>query len=405
MTTYILRRVFQSLVLVLLTGLLIYTTLIWFVREPRTRGEVYNSLKQQIRSQPDIVSKDTLDFALSLEKTFKLDKPWPLSYLVWLFDPSDTEVVQLSLSGNMVHSPKGIDVNILGLRIRGSGILTGDFGNSQGFARDTPLRKLLADRWLNTFVLVVVSFVLALVIGLVLGIMGALRERSVVDHTITIFTLGGLSIPPFVLGLLFIMFLAVLPKALRDQNGWEWLPWLPPGGVGNPDQFWDRMRHLVLPATTLAIPQIAWLSQYTRFAMLDVLRQDYIRTAWAKGLGTRRVVFKHALRNTLLPVITQSALLLPTILSAALVVETVFAYEGLGRLFYRAMGGCLATAPAFYDDPRPCPEVGYWPIETQAAMVLLLILVLVVAVSNLIADILYAVADPRISYASNKKRA
>ncbi|HKP51469.1 MAG TPA: ABC transporter permease [Chloroflexia bacterium] len=402
MVIYVLRRVFQSLMLVLLFGLLIYSTLLWFIAEPMPIGQSYNRLKQQIKANPDTIGFETVNRAIYLEKRYKLDKPWPLSYLVWLFDPGDTETRGYDLSGNVLTTTKGIDVNILGLRIRGSGVLTGDFGTSEGFGKGAPISEILDNRWGSTFLLVGSSFGLALIVGVPLGILAALRKRTAVDNTIAVFTLGGLSLPPFVLGLLFIMFFAVLPKALHDQ-GWSWLPWLPSGGTSDTDEFWDRVRHLALPATTLAIPQIAWLSQYTRFAMLDVLRQDYIRTAWAKGLSARRVVFKHALRNTLIPVITQSALLLPTVLSSALVVETIFAYEGLGRVFYRAMGGCLATGIAFRDDPPPCPASGYRPIDTQFALVLMLILVLVVAISNLLADILYTVADPRISYASDKK--
>jgi peptide/nickel transport system permease protein len=194
-----------------------------------------------------------------------------------------------------------------------------------------------------------------------------------------------------------IVFLAVFPKALRDQNGLTWLPWLPAGGAGE-ESFWSRAIHLVLPATTLAIPQIAWISRHTRFAMLDVLRQDYIRTAWAKGLGFRRVVFKHALRNTLIPVITQAALLIPALVSGATVVETVFAYEGMGRAFFRALGGCLWADIGRTREPPPCPATGYFPIDYPLALTLLLIMVLVVAVTNIIADVLYAVADPRINY-------
>jgi peptide/nickel transport system permease protein len=339
-----------------------------------------------------------------LEKKYKLDKPWPLNFATWLFDPSDTYVTGYDLSGNFITTTKGLDLNVFGLHIKGSGILTGDFGKSEGYARNTEISKIISDRWFETVLLVLTSLVLALAIGVPLGIFGALRHRSSADHMLTFFTLGGLSVPSFVLGLLFIIFLAVMPKALRDQHGWDWLPWLPAGGRGNPDIFWDRVRHLVLPAVTLAIPQIAWLSRYTRFAMLDVLRQDYIRAAWAKGLGTTRVIFKHALRNTIIPLITQLAVLLPALLSTAVAVETVFAYEGMGKAFYRALGGCLASVSMQSQDPPPCPPLGYFSIDYPFALVLLLFLVVIVAVSNLLADFLYVVADPRINYASDRER-
>ena len=153
----------------------------------------------------------------------------------------------------------------------------------------------------------------------------------------------------------------------------------------------------MLPVTTLALPQIAWISRQTRFAMLDVLRQDYIRTAWAKGLGFRRVVFKHAFRNTLIPIITHAALLVPALLSADTVVETIFGYSGIGRAFFRSIGGCL-FADVNRTQVRPCPIIGYFPIDYPMALVLLLAMVVIVAVSNVLADVLYAIADPRINY-------
>ena len=405
MVTYLLRRLFQSLLFVLLAGLLIYTTLVMLIPEASTPATRYTVVKQMIRDHidPPPGFPDPIVELEGLEQKYKLDKPWPLSFLFWLFDPKDTEVTGYDLQGNLVTTSKGMDVNVFGMRLRGSGILTGDFGTSTGFAGSESISRVFADRWVNTAVLVAASAGLALLIGLPLGIFGALRQRTTLDNVLTVFTLSGLSIPAFVLGLILIIFLAVIPKSLRDQNGWIWLPWLPSGDLGDTGNFWGRVRHLVLPAVTLSIPQIAWLSQYTRFAMLDVLHQDYIRTAWAKGLSTARVVFKHALRNTLIPLITQVALILPALVSSALVVETVFAYEGLGRVFFRAMGGCLSSATLLTQEPRPCPTSGYWPVDTPFALVLLLIMVAIVAISNLIADLLYVIADPRISYASDTR--
>jgi peptide/nickel transport system permease protein len=132
--------------------------------------------------------------------------------------------------------------------------------------------------------------------------------------------------------------------------------------------------------------------------MLEVLPQDYIRTAWAKGLGYRRVVYKHALRNSLIPIITHGALIVPAIVSAAAVVETIFAYSGLGRSLFRSLGGCLFADVNRTMEPPPCPSVGYFPIDYPLALVLLLFMVLIVAASSLIADVLYAIADPRINY-------
>jgi peptide/nickel transport system permease protein len=407
MTHYLIRRVIQSILFVGLACLLIYTALVMLM--PDGPGYNYGRLKQglALASQGAVPVNTTVgprtDPILHLEKRYKLDKPWPLSFFVWLFDPNDTTINSYDLAGNPVELQKGIDVNIFGLRLRGSGTLTGDFGNSEGFAPNVAISKIFIDRWGNTLLLLLTSLAVALLVGIPLGIFGAVRHRSPLDHALTFFSLGGLSFPPYVLGLLLIIFFAVLPKALHDQNGWNWLPWLPAGGLGDGD-FGSRALHLILPAATLAIPQIALISRYTRFAMLDVLGQDFIRTAWAKGLGPRQVVFKHALRNTLVPIITQVALLVPALVSGAIVIETVFAYEGMGKVFYRALGGCLASASLLTQDPPPCPRIGYYPIDYPLALVLLCLMILIVAASNISADMMYAVADPRISYESRNKR-
>jgi peptide/nickel transport system permease protein len=400
-TTYLLRRILQSIIFVAVAALLIYTLLVMLM--PDGPADRYNRLKAGLPDRftgavPLNTTPERGDPAYNLQVRYKLDKPWPLNFAVWLFDPNDTEINTYDLAGNPIVVQKGINLQLFGLTLRGSGILTGDFGKSEGFAPNVTISQIFADRWMNTIILLGTSLLLALLVGIPLGIMGALRHRSPLDHSITFFSLGGLSLPPFVLGLLLIIFFAVLPKALRDENGWDWLPWLPAGGLGEPGNFWSKVSHLVLPAITLAIPQIALLSRYTRFAMLDVLGQDYIRTAWAKGLGRRQVVLKHALRNTLLPLITQIALLIPLLVSGAVVIETVFAYEGIGKAFYRALGGCLASASMMTQDPPPCPRVGYFPIDYPLALVLLFLMIVVVAVSNILADIAYAVADPRISY-------
>jgi peptide/nickel transport system permease protein len=405
MTTFLMRRIFQGIIFVVLSSLLIYTALV--ILMPQGPGARYNSLKQSLRDNGAAPTRpqsqgqpgDPLDTALGkLEKRYKLDKPWPLNFFVWLFDPNDTSEKAYTLQGELVELKKGIDIQLFGLRLRGSGILTGDFGQSEGFAQGTAISELFAARWVNTLLLVGAALALAVLIGIPLGIIGALRQRSVVDHVITFLSLGGLSIPAFVLGLLFIMFMAVLPSALHDQNGWGWLPWLPPGGLGEPGSLTSRLIHLILPAFTLAIPLIARISRHTRFAMLDVLGQDFIRTAWAKGLGRRQVVFKHAFRNTLNPIITQIVLLIPAIVSGSVVVEMVFAYEGMGKAFYRAIGGCLANAGPLTSEPPPCPSRGFFPIDYPFALVLLLLLVLIIAVSNVLGDLLHAMADPRVNY-------
>lgn len=405
MSTYLIRRIVQSIIFTLLAGILIYTALIMYM--PDGPGYNYSRIKAGMSVAPrGAVSNNASpvrDTQLEeLEERYKLAHPWPLNFFVWLFDPNSTDISTYDLQGNPVVLSKGLDLNIAGLRLRGSGFLTGDFGESISFANGTPISQIFSARWMNTFILMGTALGATLLIGIPMGIIGAMRQRSSVDNVFTFLSLSGLSSPPFMLGLLLIIFMAVLPKALRDQNGWTWLPWLPAGGTGT-DEIWSRVAHVFLPAATLAIPQIAWISRYTRFALLDVLGQDYIRTAWAKGLGARRVVFRHGLRNSLIPVITQIALSIPALVSGAVAIETVFAYEGMGRVLFRALGGCLAGS-SFAQDPPPCPRTGYFPMDYPLALVLLLVMVMIVALANILADILYAMADPRINYGSTGKK-
>ncbi len=400
MLTYLIRRILQTIIFVILASLLIYTVLVMMM--PDGPRDTYDKIKQDPSYAfghflPIETQVATFNPIQDLEHVYKLDKPWPLNFFVWLFDPSDTTTNTYNAQNTAVTLTKGIDLNIFGWHMRGSGILTGDFGISVGYIDNTPVSDVLGARWLNTFLLMGCALVLALIVGVLIGVVSATRQGSQLDHALTVFSLAGLSLPPYVLGLMFILFLGIVPKSLRDQGGFDWLPWLPVGDVGDTG-FWDRVAHLVLPVTTLALPQIAWISRQTRFAMLDVLQQDYIRTAWAKGLSFRRVMFKHAFRNTLIPIITHTALIVPALLSAASVVETIFAYSGIGRAFFRSIGGCLWADIIHTTEPPPCPAVGYLPIDYPLALVLLLIMVVVVAVSNVIADVLYAIADPRINY-------
>ena len=235
---------------------------------------------------------------------------------------------------------------------------------------------------------------LGLLFAVPIGIITAVRQNTRLEHAITFSLFAGVSMPPFVLGLLFISFMAMLPKILHNRLGLAWLPYLPISGTADIDQgdnFVNRMYHLVLPATTLAIIQGVWMSRHIRSAMLEVLGQDYIRTARAKGLGERRVIVKHALRNALISLSTVLGLLLPGLASGAMVVERVFNYAGMGLLFFDSFGGCI--------DPTHevgCP--GGTAPDYPLALVLTMILVILVAFSNVLADFLYTLADPRISF-------
>jgi peptide/nickel transport system permease protein len=203
--------------------------------------------------------------------------------------------------------------------------------------------------------------------------MGALRRGSRLDHLFTVMSIGGVAVPQFWLGLMLILFLSV---RLHDWG----LPFLPSSGLVTPytgGDLLDRLEHLAMPAVVLSFVYLAIWSRYTRSSMLEVLSQDYVRTARAKGMSERRVTYIHALRNAVVPLVTLIGLELPGLVSGGLVVEAVFGWPGIGLLMFQRS---LA-----YDYTM---VLG---IVTFAA--------LLVVIGNLIADVLYAAVDPRIRLA------
>jgi peptide/nickel transport system permease protein len=243
--------------------------------------------------------------------------------------------------------------------------LGGEFGFSRLHAR--PVLEVLLPRLGNTCLLMGLSFVLALAIALPAGILAALRPRSWLDYGLNLFAFAGISVPSFWLALLLILLFAVE------------LGWLPAGGVQSIGEgsLGDRLAHLVLPVLTLTVLTAGSVLRFTRSAMLETLRQDYIRTARAKGLGPFGVVLNHALRNAMIPVVTVLALHFGALFSGALIVETMFAYPGMGKLIYDSIMGN----------------------DFNLALVGLLFATLLTLLSNLGADVVYAWLDPRISYA------
>ena len=239
------------------------------------------------------------------------------------------------------------------------GVFTGDLGFSRTYNR--PVLEILLPRLGNTVILLGLSSIVAIP----LGVIAATRPQSKLDGAINLFCFAGISVPPFWLALLFIMIFAVA------------LGWLPAGGMGAADAgFFARLEFLVLPVVTLTIASLAGYTRFARAAMIEVLRQDYIRTARAKGLGPRRTVFGHGLRNAMLPLTTIIALDFGTLFSGALITETMFGYLGMGKLIYDSILGN----------------------DFNLALVGLLLATLVVLIGNFLADIAYAALDPRISF-------
>jgi len=243
------------------------------------------------------------------------------------------------------------------------GVLTGNWGRSY---RDGRLvLEIIGERIPATLLLMGSAFGLAVGLGLAAGIVSAVRQYSLFDHLLTFVSMVALSIPTFWLGLMAIYVFAVLLRVLPPGNM---------GTIGADFALLDRLRHLILPAATLGLVMVATWSRYTRASMLDVIREDYVRTARAKGMPGGAVILKHALRNALIPLITLAGLQLPMMLSGALVAETVFTWPGMGRLFVDSIG---------YRD---------YPV----LMGLLMLTALLVVAGNLAADLIYAAVDPRV---------
>ncbi len=246
--------------------------------------------------------------------------------------------------------------------------LSGDLGYSRLFSRPVP--DVLWPAFGNTVILMGLAFVLAVFIGLPLGIIAATRPYSRTDYAVNLFAFAGISIPAFWLGLLLIIVFSVL------------LGWLPAGGTGAlASGFWEKARYLVLPVMTLVIAGAGGQTRYTRAAMIETLRQDYIRTARAKGLSEGRVVLVHALRNAMIPVVTIMALDFGALFSGALITETIFAYPGMGKLIFDSIMGN----------------------DFNLALVALLFATGVTITGNIMADMAYLWLDPRISLAGTGK--
>jgi peptide/nickel transport system permease protein len=263
-----------------------------------------------------------------------------------------------------------------------NGFLHGDLGNSLDTGR--PVVDMIGERVAGTLFLTVTALLLWVTVAILAGVYAAIRRYSAFDQGLTFFSYVFYSLPTFWLGLMLIFLfgpaLHLLPTGgvveVRDWPAFASPQFWTAAGARPVDAFLDVGKHLILPVATLVAVNIAADSRFVRASMLDALNQDYVRTARAKGLPGRTVVGKHALRNALLPVVTNVALEIPFLFSGAVVTETIFAWPGLGRLFIDAVG-----------------ERDYYIL-----MGLILITSTVILLANLLADVIYAIVDPRIRY-------
>ncbi len=321
MATYILRRILQTLIVVLILSYVCFYIMTLMPGDP---------VEMMIASNPKITSEDVA----RLRDLYGLDQPAYTRYLNW----AET-------------------------------IIQGDLGHSRTYR--VPVSELLGPRLWNTFILSMASLVFSLVVALPIGVYAALKPGGRFDSIVNMLAFIGISMPSFLLALFLIILFAV-QFGLLPAGGTETI------GLGATGFTFilDRAKYLILPVLSLSILQIGVYVRYARGSMLDVMRLDFIRTARAKGLSHHVVIWKHAFRNALIPMITVVALSLSSVFSGALLTETVFAYQGVGKLVYDSIMGN----------------------DFNVAMVSFIISVSMVLVINLVADILYGFVDPRITY-------
>ena len=324
MTRYLAGRAVQTLVTLALMSFVVYLLIGLMPGDP---------IDMMIAGDPTMKSED----AARLRAVYGLDKPLLDRYLAW--------------AGQAVQ---------------------GNFGYSRTFGQ--PVLDVLWPRLANTFVLAGSAFVIAVAIALPLGVWTASRPRSRADYLVNLLCFAGISTPPFWLALLLITLFSVR------------LGWLPAGGIADirPGTSWpaalaEQARFIAMPVATLALVQLGAYTRFMRGAMIEALRQDYVRTARAKGVAEGGVRWRHAFGNALAPVLTILALSFGGLFSGALITETMFAWPGMGKAIYQAI----------LDN------------DYNLALVGLLIATLATIVGNLMADLAYVWVDPRVSIGDN----
>ena len=328
MPKYILKRVLQSILILLLVGLIIYGLL-------RCLPTSYiENMARQLSTQPGSKSFD--EWMAQLEASYGLDKGVIPGYLGWL-----------------------------------KNAIRFEFGDS--WVWTMPVLEKFEKTVGLSFIMGAIAFILELLIAIPLGVIAATKQYSKTDYTISIIALAGISLPTF-------FFASLLKLLFSVKLGWFDLY----GLVGRNyeqltpfGQFMDKANHLVMPVMVLTVLSIGGLMRYTRTNMLEVLNADYIRTARAKGLSEGKVIYHHAFRNTLIPIVTIVGGSLPGLFSGALITETLFAIPGIGYASYHSMIGGDIPFSMFY--------LTFLSVLTLAG--------------NLISDILYAVVDPRVRIA------
>jgi peptide/nickel transport system permease protein len=352
MVTFLIRRFLQMGLVLLISTIVVYVILSLVPGGPL--DELLEASDPRARPSSGDIDR--------MKRAMGLDKPLYLQYITWLTGDTWLDTVGLE--------------QYAGDR---KGIIRGDWGQSWKIERNKPVMQVIGRRLPDTLWLMITSTLLSLLLAIPIGVYSAVRQYSRLDYFFTSFSFLGISLPSFWFGLMLI----AATLALQGR-GWFYFPTgdilairnyeVPGLGVVQARSFTDRVMHLIMPVTVLGLLNLAGFSRFLRSSMLEVLKQDYVRTARAKGLRERVVVLKHAMRNALIPLITIFVFTIPNIFSGALITETIFNYKGLGFLYIQALG---------QKD---------WPIVSA----FLLINAILIVIANLLADVLYTVADPRI---------
>jgi peptide/nickel transport system permease protein len=363
MSKFIIRRIAQALPVLIGITIVTYGILLAAPGGPEAR----------FASNPRI----TLAQKDAFRKAWGLDQPIPIQYCRWMgfCNPDQDGLSLLGPTGWPNFLPEGIS----GSR---NGVLHGDLGFSIDSGEAVGPRIMRAA--LPTLILAGLALVIWITTAILLGVLSAVKRYSFFDSATTVFAYVGYAMPTFWLGIMLIFLFGVQLKIL-PVSGMTETRLSPPFGS---DPYWayfgqkplnaliDLGRHLILPVFTLVVVNIAGDSRFVRASMLESLSQDYVRTAKAKGLPGRVVTFKHALRNALLPVVTNIGLEIPFLFTGAIVTESIFSWPGMGRLYIDAVRN----------------------FDYTILMGILLLTSAVVVLANLLADVLYAVVDPRIKY-------
>lgn len=365
MTKYVVRRLIQAIPVVFGITVVVYGILLAAPGGPTAK----------FAQNPRFTEEQRARFM----HTWGLDQPIPVQYCRWMgICNPDAEGLAVFLG------PSGWP-NFLPTALSGAdnGVLHGDFGYSISTGEAVSTR--IARAALPTLILCGTAMVIWISVAIFIGVLAAIRRYSLFDQGATIFAYVGYAMPTFWLGIMLIFIFSGPGLNILPAGGMTETRLSPPFGspeyweyfAANPLQaIADIGKHLILPVFTLVVVSIAADSRFVRSSMLDALSQDYVRTAKAKGLPGRVVTFKHALRNAMLPVVTNIGLEIPFLFTGALVTETIFSWPGIGRL--------TIDATRNFDYP--------------VLMGVLLITSILVVLANLIADITYAIIDPRIKY-------